>query len=79
MTLGQTQMIEINKGKQVNVRLLFGDAQLFIHTGDNAMGEFRYIMHKAKNPRKAFDTTEFAMHSNIRAGYYYVNPMNIIF
>lgn len=83
LTCEQREMIELNTGKKVNVRLLSGDVkELIIHNGVHIMGAFRYVMHTAKRPRKEFYFLEGEytriMHVNMDAGYYLVDPMRIV-
>jgi hypothetical protein len=83
LTNGQATNVEMNLGKRVSVRLLSGEVvELTIHGGINLMEAFKYVMHTAKRPRKEFYYLEGAdsvtMHSNIRAGYYFVDPLSII-
>lgn len=78
LTVGQTEMININLGKKVKVNLLSDVKELYIHGACQMNGEFRYIMHSAKNPRTEFND-ENGIHYNIQKGYYFVDPMRIIF
>ena len=78
LNVAQSKMVELNKGKQVEVYLSTETINLYIHGGDNILdGEFRYIMHKAKNPRKIYDG-ELSINENINRGYYFVQPFKII-
>jgi hypothetical protein len=74
---GQRRSVENNLGKNVNVDLLGTTYSLNVHGGVIFAEEFRYVMHKAKRPRKPFNS-EASVHENIGYGYYFVNPMHII-
>jgi hypothetical protein len=78
LTVGQTRCINNNIGKNVEVELLSERKRLNILGGTIIMGSFRYVMHSAKKPRKSFINEEHAIHANIAAGYYMVDPINII-
>lgn len=79
LTVGQHKALELNKGKTVKVYLIGGEIrELTIQGAIDYTGEFRYIMHKAKNPRNPFIDDRLALHENIAHGYYYIDPMRII-
>lgn len=79
----QHEIVTRNFGKKVKVALLGGDVkELVIHGGVSfdQFGGFRYVMHTAKTPRKPFQEVEGCIihHANIHAGYYFVDPINIV-
>lgn len=78
ITNGHVIMVDENKGKRVNV-LLFGKIHpLNIIDGTLFNEVFRYVMHKAKNPRKTFIHDHQYIHENIKRGYFLIDPVNII-
>lgn len=75
---GEARMVELNKGKRVNVNLLSDEFELYIHGGDMFQGQFRYVMHKAKNPRSEYQKGHENVHANVNKGWFIVDPMRII-
>ncbi len=77
LTVGNAKMVDINLGKKVNVELLSGPKELIIHGGTTIMGEFRYIMHTAKKPKRGLEE-DMVIHDFIARGYYLVDAARII-
>ena len=82
LTVGQRKMVELNKGKKVNVQHnIGGTEELIIHDGTIFQGVFRYVMHTAKNPRTKFENSEnmqYELHHWVSKGYYFIDPLKII-
>lgn len=79
LTHGETECAKMNINKYVNVNLISsGIKTLYILGATKYMGTFCYVMHTAKRPRKPYIHDDIAMHVNIRAGYYIVDPVRII-
>ena len=74
----ELECAKLNVGKTVTVNLISDTKVLNILGATKFMGEFRYVMHKAKNPRNNFIHEDIAMLANIGHGYYFVDPMRII-
>ena len=74
----ELEMVKINKGKKVKVCLTLGEDELYIHGGDVMQGEFRYIMHKAKNPRSEYQPGHENIHLNVNKGWFIVDPIRIV-
>lgn len=80
LRVGEAEMTMLNLFKQVEVKMTSGDTVTMNILGGTRFigGEFRYVCHTAKRPRKPYIHEDIALHANIQAGYYMVDPMNII-
>ena len=78
LTVGETEYLNRNLGKQVTILLYDGKEEtLYIKGACKIADAFRYVGHKAKNPRTKLEIGD-GLHFLIYKGYYFFPAESII-